>query len=247
MYARHPFFLGNTLPLVPSLDLQYQTPYWQWNVCFSPRLKLKGVFSNHTGWLLACATGVLIFGRPMPTASSKCAHSTPLVKLKYLLQFTLISTTIIVNPSYRKTFCPTYDEPWSISSKLAGLDTQAYVMSTLTSKITWATSANNTHSNNQTSTYAWRHWKMVYYKDTRGGSTATILSMFHRCSSGNTINCIHDHLEASNWGSKWRLDWFSCRTSPKLGLDLNSGHICSHEDPSAKCPFEAIRVVYKYH
>ena len=28
--------------------------------------------------------------------------------------------------------------------------------------------------------------------------------------------------EPSNWGSKWILDWFPWRTSPKLGLDLSS-------------------------
>ena len=62
-----------------------------------------------------------------------------------------------------------------------------------------------------------------------------------RAPSGNTINDIHDHLGAKKSGSKWTLDWFSCRTSPQLGLDLSSGtsHTISvHlfiKDPSAKC------------
>jgi len=57
----------------------------------------------------------------------------------------------------------------------------------------------------------------------------------------------------SNWGSKWRLNWFLYRTSPILGPDLSSGtsHTISvhvfHADPSAKCPFEAIGVVYESH
>jgi len=45
--------------------------------------------------------------------------------------------------------------------------------------------------------------------------------------------------EPSKWGSEWRLDWFSCRTSPPLGLDLSSGtpHTVSvHVFLSAKCP-----------
>ena len=33
--------------------------------------------------------------------------------------------------------------------------------------------------------------------------------------------------EAKNWVANWKLDWFSCRTSPKLGLDLNSGTLHS--------------------
>ena len=41
--------------------------------------------------------------------------------------------------------------------------------------------------------------------------------------SGNTINDIHDHSGAKQLGVKVEMDWFSCRTSPQLGLDLSSG------------------------
>ena len=65
--------------------------------------------------------------------------------------------------------------------------------------------------------YIRRAWGRVLFRDQT--------SLLCGAPSGNTINVIHNNQEAKQLGSKWRLDWFSYRTSHnlELGLDLNSG------------------------
>jgi len=61
--------------------------------------------------------------------------------------------------------------------------------------------------------------------------------------------------EQGNLGSKWILDWFSCRMQdlPSTWTESEQWDITYHqcacfpEDPSAKCLSEGIRVAYKYH